>query len=108
VLDFEEIIGAIAGSNFSGPLILEYLPQFHGRLAPDALGYRRCPAAASPSNKKELPYTRRFLDTKAIESGSKTYRLHVHIASFTNQAKTHAGNRQQKRSPHTHRGLLDA
>jgi hypothetical protein len=37
VLDFEEILTAIARSGFSGPLTLEYLPQFHGRLVADGL-----------------------------------------------------------------------
>ncbi|HEC34098.1 MAG TPA: sugar phosphate isomerase/epimerase [Chloroflexi bacterium] len=36
VLDFEGIIAAIAESGFSGPLTLEYLPQFHDRLVRDA------------------------------------------------------------------------
>jgi sugar phosphate isomerase/epimerase len=37
VLDFEEILAAIARSGFSGPLTLEYLPQFHEQLGADAL-----------------------------------------------------------------------
>jgi sugar phosphate isomerase/epimerase len=36
-LDFEEILAAIAESGFSGPLTLEYLPQFHDQLVSDAL-----------------------------------------------------------------------
>ena len=38
VLDFEEILVAIAKSGFSGPLTLEYLRQFHDHLVADALG----------------------------------------------------------------------
>jgi sugar phosphate isomerase/epimerase len=37
VLDFEEILGAIAESGFSGSLTLEYLHQFHDQLVADAL-----------------------------------------------------------------------
>lgn len=37
VLDFEEIVAAIAGSGFSGPLTLEYLPQFHDQLIADGV-----------------------------------------------------------------------
>jgi len=37
VLDFEEIVAAIAESGFRGPFTLEYLPQFHGQLVADAL-----------------------------------------------------------------------
>lgn len=37
VLDFEGILACIARSGFSGPLTLEYLPQFHGDLLPDGL-----------------------------------------------------------------------
>jgi sugar phosphate isomerase/epimerase len=37
VLDFDEILPAIAGSGFIGPLTLEYLPQFHDELVTDAL-----------------------------------------------------------------------
>ena len=36
-LDFEEILTAIAESGFGGSLTLEYLPQFHDQLMPDAL-----------------------------------------------------------------------
>jgi sugar phosphate isomerase/epimerase len=46
VLDFAEILSAIAHSGFSGPLTLEYLRQFHERLVPDGLWatdvLRRC------------------------------------------------------------------
>jgi sugar phosphate isomerase/epimerase len=37
VLDFEEILAAIAESGFGGSLTLEYLPQFHDQLVVDAL-----------------------------------------------------------------------
>ena len=36
-LDFEEILTTIAESGFGGSLTLEYLPQFHDQLMPDAL-----------------------------------------------------------------------
>lgn len=35
-LDFVEIVTAIARSGFVGPLVLEYLPQYHGQLLEDA------------------------------------------------------------------------
>jgi sugar phosphate isomerase/epimerase len=38
VLDFEEILVAIAESGFDGSLTLEYLPQFHDQLVADVLG----------------------------------------------------------------------
>jgi sugar phosphate isomerase/epimerase len=37
VLDFDEILAAIAGSGFGGSLTLEYLTQFHDQLVADAL-----------------------------------------------------------------------
>lgn len=37
VLDFEATLAAIVESGFSGPLTLEYLPQFHDQLVADAL-----------------------------------------------------------------------
>jgi sugar phosphate isomerase/epimerase len=37
VLDFDEIVTAITGSGFIGPLTLEYLSQFHDQLVADAL-----------------------------------------------------------------------
>ena len=37
VLDFKEILAAIARSGFSGSLTLEYLPQFHDQLVADAV-----------------------------------------------------------------------
>jgi sugar phosphate isomerase/epimerase len=37
VLDFEEVVTAIAESGFRGSLTLEYLPQFHDQLVTDAL-----------------------------------------------------------------------
>lgn len=36
-LDFERLVAAIASSDFSGPLTLEYLPQYHCSLLEDAL-----------------------------------------------------------------------
>ena len=39
-LNFREIIAAIAASGFTGPLTLEYLPQYHGVLTDDALWVR--------------------------------------------------------------------
>lgn len=36
-LDFEGLVAAIASSDFSGPLTLEYLPQYHHHLLEDAL-----------------------------------------------------------------------
>lgn len=48
VLDFEEIVAAIAGSGFSGPLTLEYLPQFHDQLAADALWAQAVLRRAAP------------------------------------------------------------
>ncbi|MBU0490251.1 MAG: sugar phosphate isomerase/epimerase [Chloroflexi bacterium] len=35
-LDFTEIVAAIARSGFAGPLVLEYLPEYHGQLVADA------------------------------------------------------------------------
>jgi len=37
VLDFRRVLEAIARSDFSGPLVLEYLHEFHEQLIPDAL-----------------------------------------------------------------------
>jgi sugar phosphate isomerase/epimerase len=37
VLDFEEILAAVAESGFGGSLTLEYLPQFHDQLVADGL-----------------------------------------------------------------------
>ena len=41
VLDFRKVLEAIARSDFSGPLVLEYLHEYHERLVPDALWARQ-------------------------------------------------------------------
>jgi sugar phosphate isomerase/epimerase len=46
ILDFEEVLTGIARSGYSGPLTLEYLPEFHDQLLADGLWaadvLRRC------------------------------------------------------------------
>ncbi|MBN1954380.1 MAG: sugar phosphate isomerase/epimerase [Anaerolineae bacterium] len=41
VLDFRQVLEAIARSDFSGPLVLEYLHPYHDQLVPDALWARQ-------------------------------------------------------------------